>query len=200
MNLQEICRIRGREKLDDALQMGRGAILFAPHLGPWEVAGACLASFGYHIHTVALEHPSPRVTRFFTLRRAAWKIRDYLPGECTGKLLRALREGEVVVLLIDRNFSMGGIKLKFFGRDTALPGGHIVLARRTGAPLLPCCCYYDDSGGIGGVIGEALEFSGGTESDEEIGNACLSEVEKYIIAHPEQWFAFDHLWPEARNE
>jgi KDO2-lipid IV(A) lauroyltransferase len=195
-DLSRLCRIRGLENLDEALEKGNGAILFCPHLGPWELAGAHLASLGYRFHTVALEHPSPGVTRFFSERRKSWGIIDYSIGECIGRLIQALRNGDVIVLLIDRNFTGNGMTATFLGNTVTLPDGHIILSMRTAAPLLPCCCYYDETGSIQAIVDPPVVSSPETASSREVGQACIERIEEYIRAHPEQWFAFDHLWPE----
>jgi len=194
--LAAYCRIEGRAYLDHALEAGRGVIVITPHLGPWEISGAYLAALGYRIHTVALPHPSKRVTDFFSKRRSAWGIRDYPIGECIPHLLTALRLGEVVVLLVDRNFSRRGIMLPFFGRDVILPGGHIILTKRAGAALLSGSCYYENDRSVVVRIEEPIDLTGSTGDPADIGVRCLQRIERSIRMHYEQWFAFDHLWPE----
>jgi KDO2-lipid IV(A) lauroyltransferase len=196
MNLESYFHIAGKEHLDRALSRGGGAIIITPHMGPWEIAGAYLATLGYRIHTVALPHPSDRVTRFFSKRRKAWGINDYPLGECIVHLIRALRAGDIVVLLVDRNFSRRGITLNFFGRDVVLPDGHIILAIRTGAALLPSSCFYNDSGSAEIRIEEPVSLAESSQNPAEIGLRCLRRIERNIREHHEQWFAFDHLWPE----
>jgi KDO2-lipid IV(A) lauroyltransferase len=198
--VRQSCRIAGREHLDQALAGGRGAILYMPHIGPWEIAGACLASLGYPVRSVALEHQSKQVTRFFSEWRERWGIIDYPPGECVGKLLRALGNGEVVALLVDRKFSGRGMELEFFGRTVTLPDGHVILSLRTGSPLIPCWCYYNERGKINAVIDEPIEGKPGEYTAQELGRLCLERIEKRIVEHHEQWFAFDHLWPEEDRE
>jgi len=192
------CRLNGKDILDRVLKGGKGALLIAPHIGPWEVAGAHLASSGYSIHTVALGHQSARVTRFFSANRKKWGIEDYEPDSSTAKLLRSLRAGEVVVLFIDRNFGVNGIDLTFFDRSVNLPYGHIVLSKRSGAPMIPCCCFYTGDGAVEIVIDEPVESDTQVERKpmNRIGSECLERVENSIRAHYEQWFAFDHLWME----
>jgi lauroyl/myristoyl acyltransferase len=196
-DLEKYCHIEGREHIDQALLEGKGIVIFTPHLGPWEIAGAYLASLGYRINTVALPHPSDRVTRFFSKWRSAWGINDYPLGGSIGHLLRALRRGDIVVLLVDRNFSRRGIELRFFDRNVTLPDGHIILAMRTGAALIPCSCFYNDRGSIEIRIEERVDAAGLHRDPAEIGTRCLARIEQHIRAHYEQWFAFDHLWPET---
>lgn len=195
--LHRLCNIVGLEHVDDALEGGNGAILFAPHQGPWEVAGAFLASKGYRIHSIALEHHSAGVTRFFSRRRNAWGIIDYPPGDGVVKLRDALRSNEIVVLLVDRKFSTKGIPLSFLGRRVRLPQGHVKLSKRTGAPLIPCCCHYTEKGTIETVIGEPIP--GSDKSVQAIAEECLAWIEVFLRDRPEQWFAFDHLWPEVKD-
>jgi lauroyl/myristoyl acyltransferase len=193
--MKSMCVLTGREHLDAAADGGRGVILFAPHLGPWEIAGAYLTTIGYPLNTVALEHPSARVTRFFSGLRRGWGLIDYPLRSCAGELVRALARGEHVVLLIDRNFSGRGARLDFLEAQAVLPVGHVVLSLRTGAPLVPCCCFYRPDGKIEVVIGEAIR-PGANPGTSEVACSCLESVESFIRAHPEQWFAFDNLWRE----
>jgi KDO2-lipid IV(A) lauroyltransferase len=196
--LESICNLGGREHLDTALREGRGVILVAPHLGPWELAGAYLPAIGYRLNTVALEHPSRRVTQFFASVRRRWRLTDHPLHASAGELIRTLGRGELVVLLIDRNYSKRGLPLHLFGTEAILPAGHVVLSLRSGAPLVPCCCYYGADERIEIVVGERVATrEGATES--EIADACLARIEAFIRAHPDQWFAFDNIWPEESD-
>jgi KDO2-lipid IV(A) lauroyltransferase len=191
--------LRGAEHLERALAKGKGAILFAPHLGPWEIAGAYMSVSGYPMHTVALEHPSSRVTAFFSTIRRKWGFSDYPTSTCAAGLTRALRKGEPVVLLIDRNFSRRGMIMRFLGRDVLLPDGHVSLALRSGAPLLPSCSLYTREGRIEVVIGPEIEAPSPDTPAVVIGNRCLERIEAFIRAYPDQWFAFDHVWGEEHG-
>ena len=195
--LQGLCTITGLEHVDAALRKGRGAILFAPHQGPWEVAGAFLASKGYKMHSIALEHHSAGVTRFFSRRRNAWGLVDYPPGDGAVKLRDALRANEIIVLLVDRKFSAKGMPITFLERRVRLPQGHVKLAMRTGASLIPCCCHYTEDGRIETVIDPPLGKVG--ETARELAEECVARIERFIRKRPEQWFAFDHLWPEETD-
>jgi lauroyl/myristoyl acyltransferase len=195
--LDGFCRIIGLEHIDAALEKGNGAILFAPHQGPWEVAGAYLASRGYRIHSIALNHPSSRVTSFFSRRRNTWGIVDYPFGEGVVRLFDALRANEIVVLLVDRKFSTKGIQLTFLGHGVRLPQGHIKLSKHTGAPLIPCCCRYTEEDTIEAVIDRPIRDTGG--SVREVAQLCIARIETFLKKRPDQWFAFDHLWPEDED-
>ncbi len=48
----------------------RALIVATAHLGPWELGGFALTHMGYTVHTVALDHRSAQVTKFYSDRRA----------------------------------------------------------------------------------------------------------------------------------
>jgi lauroyl/myristoyl acyltransferase len=194
-----LCRTRDIENLDIALKKGKGAILFAPHLGPWDLAGACMSCLGYRMHTVALEHPSARVTRFLSEIRNAWGFRDYSSRSCGSALMRALGKGETIVLLIDRGFSRRGMRMRFLDTDVFLPDGHITLSLRSGAPLVPCCSWYAPDGRIEIVFGEEIRIPNSGDSRAAIARECMKRIEEFVRSHPDQWFAFDHLWGAERH-
>jgi KDO2-lipid IV(A) lauroyltransferase len=151
------------------------------------------------MHTVALEHPSARVTRFLSGMRRAWGVRDYSSRSCGAALIKALGRGETIVLLVDRSFSRRGMRLRFFDTDVLLPDGHVTLSLRSGAPLLPCCSCYTPEGSIEIIIGEEVRMPNSRPSRAAIARACIERIEEFVRKHPEQWFAFDHLWKAERH-
>ena len=51
-------------------------------------------------------------------------------------MLRALKSGELVGLVSDRDLVGNGVEVEFFGERTTLPGGAATLALRTGCGAL----------------------------------------------------------------
>jgi len=113
----------------------------------------------------------PRIRNAHDRARASVRARDALLQRHTKELeLHGLsaaivrrrahegaRERRDVVLLVDRNFSHRGMRLRFLGGDVLLPDGHITLSLRSGAPLVPSCSYYTATGAIEIVIGEEID-------------------------------------------
>jgi KDO2-lipid IV(A) lauroyltransferase len=70
--------------------------------------------------------------------RLGVKIIDLFPrDQCTRDCLRALQENKVIVLALDLDAHREGIFVEFFGNPASTYVGPLVLARRTGAVLLP---------------------------------------------------------------
>ena len=170
-----------------------GFIMVGPHIGPWEVGGAALGALGARIHTVALPHPSERVTRFFREQRRRVGVYSYPIGRAGKSMVRALSRGDQVALLIDRAYGTRTERTEVFGRTVDLPTGHAALAVRTNVPILSVVCVFGEDGRF------AFDFRGphvpdaalaADEAEAELHARCLADMEFFIRKYPEQWFHF----------
>lgn len=129
-------RFEGMELLYRAVAAGRGAVIAATHLGNWELAGLALARFGFRVHVVTgtqwngLFHAAVRQLK----ERSGIAVST--PEEGFRPLLASLRQGGLVVLLVDGDVYTRGRPAPFFGRAVPFPSGPALLARRALAPLL----------------------------------------------------------------
>jgi Kdo2-lipid IVA lauroyltransferase/acyltransferase len=184
----------------DRLGPNRPFIIATGHIGPWELGGYCLKHLGYQVHTVALDHPSAEVTKFFSARRAYLGVRAHPLHGSFPALKEALDRGEIVALLIDRSYAKAGKRFRFFGREAEFPLGHLVLSARARVPILTGALVFDGRDRFRYV-------HGGTYSPDEALNDfdqldalqehCLRDLERIIRAHSDQWF---HFLPLARTE
>jgi phosphatidylinositol dimannoside acyltransferase len=69
-----------------------------------------------------------------------------------------------------------------------------MLARRTGAPLLPTAIYFEGRGHHA-VVGPPVPLDG---SVQEVTRGLAVELEKLIRRAPEQWHLFQPNWPSDR--
>ncbi len=193
--LQRYRVVRGEEFLHRRL--GEGLLILSAHLAGWEMGGAWLAENLGPFHTVALEHPSKKVTEYFTQRRAQRGIIVHPLGRSYRPLLEALQRGETVVLLCDRNFASGGTSVEFFGREAKFPDGYLRLARESGARILPIFARRVGSS-TELRIEEPLRVEEGGEGE------CLRKIvgllEKHVGRNPEQWARFTPIWEEESDE
>lgn len=189
----------GRELLDEALALGRGAILAIPHLGGWDYAGAWLATQGYPLTVVVERIEPPDLFEWFVAHRRALGMKVVPLGDGVAPATAAtLRTGGLLALLCDRDIPGTGIEVEFFGERTTLPGGPATLALRTGAPLLPTASYFQPDGRHLGVVRPALsvERRGSLRDDvSRITQDLAYALEALIRRAPEQWHLMQPNWP-----
>jgi len=146
--LKEACNYAGIDSLSADLRRGGGFVIAGPHVGPWEMAGACLSALGLKVHTVVLDHPSRSVTEFFDRRRSEAGLICHPVGGSFPVLADALDRGECVALLVDRAHGKTRRTYTMFGREVSLPMGHAALSVRCRVPVVSAGCVFDGAGGL----------------------------------------------------
>jgi len=184
------------DKIRDALaklEPGRGFIIVTAHLGPWELAGAYLASLGLRVNTVALDHPSSKVTEFFNQRRRAVGVQSYPLKGSFSPLCRALARGECVVLLVDREYAGGKKRYRFLGAERRLPESHLLMAARMKVPVFVGGFFFSEDGGFDYEVKGPYNLPTNRSRDEamrDLQERCLRDLEQIVRSHADQWFCF----------
>jgi lauroyl/myristoyl acyltransferase len=191
-------RFRGMETLYGALARGRGAVVSAPHVGNWELAGLALARLGFRVHVVTGVQFHARLTKAARRLKERERILVSTPREGFRPLLRTLRRSGIVVLLTDGDVFARSIPAEFFGRRVPFPVGPALLARRSGASLLHA--HAERSGADGHAIvfdGTELPDPGLTlEQDlRRLTRRVAEAQERTITSHLDQWCIFRPVFP-----
>lgn len=133
-------RQRGEDAIDKCLAQGHGLIVWTAHLGNPEFASRLLELHGRPVNVarVVEDKPAERMLRdLMTGERL--RIVDLRAGASASiELLQALRRNEIVAMQGDRVYQpRSSAMAPFFGVDAAFPPGPFLLARVSGAPVLP---------------------------------------------------------------
>lgn len=190
----------GIGRVEDALKLGKGAILVMPHIGGFEWGGAWFAVAGYPFTVVAETLEPPELFDFFKgLRERMGMHVVGLGEEASVAILKRLRANELVGLVCDRDIAGTGAKVDFFGYPTTIPAGPATLALRTGAQVLPCAVYYTPEGLHRGVVRPPLDVTrqGSVRDDvQRVTQSMAREFEHLISLAPEQWHVLQPNWPD----
>jgi len=184
--------IEGGERLTDALAEGHGVLLWSAHLGNWELAAEALARSGLDVSALARAHTDKDLEHYMDDRRRAAGVR--IVGRCPlgREARRVLRAHGLLALLGDRRFGVGGRAVPFFGTLARLPAAPIALARRTGAALVPGFVVRTAPGRYRVQLEPPVPTTTGRALE-----ALAAVLERYVRAHPEQWFVFEPVWDES---
>lgn len=189
----------GYERIDAALERGKGAILALPHLGGFDFAGAFLAARGAApIVVVEALEPAALFDWFVSVRDRVGMTVIGLDENAGTRVAQALRDNRVVCLLADRDIAGDGVEVDFFGERTTMPAGPAVLALRTGAALMTASCYFTPHGGHNATISTPIvvQREGTLRADvARITQQLADEFEELIRASPEQWHLMQPNWP-----
>jgi len=201
--LAQFAGLAGLGHLDAAIADGKGVILLTAHAGNFELGGILLRSRNLKVHAVYKPDHFKAVERLREGMRAQGGVVG-IPvdgvGFSTLPLVKLLREGALVGMQGDRDFSLNGVSVPFFGRNVPFPRGPWELAAMTGAPIITSFFYADEERRFHAHFGEPIRIQGGRgermASIEAGIQAYVADLEALIRRHPSQWYCFYPFWDD----
>jgi lauroyl/myristoyl acyltransferase len=204
-------RLLGRERIDMALEAGRGAILWiCPQLFAGLVTKMALHDAGYPVSHLSLFSHGFSQTRFGIRVLNPLQIRvdeRYLHERIvlrgdgslgyTRKLERLLRRNELLsITLLPRAHAR--LALPFLGRKVQLPTGPASLSLLTGAALLPVFALRRGAREFETIVEPALEVAPGVSSAAAVESLLAQQarrMETRALEDPGSWMW--NLWDNA---
>lgn len=195
--VDKFIEFKGLDRIEKALQKGKGVILLTAHYGNWELLHAALGHKGYSLELVVRKLDSPFFEKFVRWVRTrsginiVYKVKAMLP------LVRRLNSNAVAMILADQNtVKQEGFFVDFFGVPASTNKGPALLAQKTGAPVLPVFIVRDGMRHTVEVWEELeLANTGDKERDAQENTATFTKaIEKAIRLHPDQWFWVHRRW------
>ena len=196
--MKELFTVEGKENLDQALKKGKGVIALCGHFGNFTLMGVRIAQegvpFAFVMYGTSLKKGAALLKKISNY--ADLHIIPTLPRRtCAQKSLAWLKENKILGLHGDRNFPRG-IFVDFFGHPAATTPGPIILAKRTGAAILPMISIRDKNDKHRIIIDSPmeLELTGDRKRDILVNVQKYTKIlENYVRKYPEQW-----LWTYRR--
>jgi len=192
----------GWHYVDQALALGRGAIVATGHIGNFELGGACLARRYRLLDVVKTQRNAP-FDQYIQGMRHSLGI-ETVPMQRSGiRVLKHLRSGGLVSLLLDQDAGDQGLTTSFLGRDASTWPGVARFSIRTGCPVIPMALVRLDGGSHELKISPHLMPGGFADQPEDV--RCYLEkisagVEVFIRENPEQWFWVHRRWKSRKGE
>ncbi len=188
----------GVEHLTSAAAEGRGVLVFSGHFGHWELVALLQHRLGVPMAMVVRPLDDPRFDRLLTrLRRLSGNC--ILPKRRAARgVLRALRGGSAVALLIDQNVrGDSGVFVDFFGVPASTTPSLATFALKSGAPIVPVFSYPMPDGRLRVSYRPAVRArrQGTLQEDiQSITRTCTGLLEEEVRRHPECWLWMHDRW------
>lgn len=184
--------------LRDAYARGRGVVAALPHLANWDLAGAWACLSGMPLTTVAERLEPERLFRRFVAYRERLGM-EVLPLSAGESPIRTLfdraRQGRLVCLVADRDMTASGLEVQLLGHAARLPAGPAMIARTTGAVLMPATLAYEGPQ-LHITMHEPVEPVAGGEGVRVMTQAVADAFSKGIRAHPQDWHMLQRVFVE----
>ena len=186
--------------VDAIREQGKGLIIATAHFGAWDIAGVAIAS-RMPLYVLVDTFTDPRMDEMIQKQRAQFGLHVLRAEKSPRPILRALKEGGAVAIVVDRPMTEGdGVPVTFFGRRCYVPGGVAQLALLSGAPIAVGCASYDDQYSTTYYLRLAETLTPERTGDREGDTIALTQriynvLENIIRERPNQWYMFRPFWP-----
>jgi phosphatidylinositol dimannoside acyltransferase len=188
------------DSVRESLGSGRPVILVGMHYGAIEVPTVVVRAMVGHDVTAPMELvPDPGLRRWFVESRRRVGVNIVPIADARRSLLRALRRGESVGMVADRDMLHNGIPVPFFGHPAPIPAGPALLAIETGAPIYVGSARRTRDRRYRGRLAEVpMPPEGPLRQRLTALTASIAvEFESLLADGPEQWWgAFHPIWPD----
>ncbi len=189
--------IRNPERFFSLVAEDKGVVLLTGHVGNWELLQIVSGIFGKPIHVLARTQKYNRVNNILNELRQSHGSIAIRRGIGVRDLLRGLRRKELIGVVGDRDAGKNeGVIVSLFGRKTTFPTGAFELAKRTGAPVLPCFILRRKGVHHEIYVGEPIRCAAEPYEPSDLKpfvEKFVRHLEDFIRQEPSQW-----LWASKR--
>ncbi|MCF7858755.1 MAG: lysophospholipid acyltransferase family protein [Candidatus Cloacimonetes bacterium] len=194
--LFKTCEIRGWDNLKKAVERGQGVILVTGHLGNWELAGRYIAA-NIDMAVVGKKQRN----RYFDEYTNALRLQDNIivirKKNALKPILKLLKEGYIISLLMDQNAGKNGILTDFLGYEASTFVGAAKISIKTGCPIVPAYAIRKKDGSHIFICEEIIEsqaYNNNLEDIKKLTEIVSKTIEKHIHQYPHLWFWVHKRW------
>jgi lauroyl/myristoyl acyltransferase len=198
--LDEIAEVdsAGLELVQRIRSQGRGIIFITLHYGDWELLGLATGFYGFQMTIVTKTMRNPSLENVFSRLRAQSGHHIISSRRAGAKLLKALKRGECVALLIDQHVGQraGGMWCDFFGVPVLATSMVARLALHSDAAIVGAVAHPLPGGKSRIIYGPEIQYQTSGDAEADVGaitQRCLQFCEHTIRTKPEPW-----LWSYKR--
>ncbi|MCK5186078.1 MAG: lysophospholipid acyltransferase family protein [Deltaproteobacteria bacterium] len=197
-NWKKHFEVEGLEFARNARKEGKGIIFVSGHIGNWEVLGCAMDFIFYPMHSIAKHMKNPFIDRSYKKLREYAGQKVIFTRNASRAMLKALKNNEMLGVLVDQNSRKNSIFVDFFGQKAATTRGVATLSLKTGAPIIMLF-----SRRIDGRYRFKISFSKPIqiENTGDLEKDILSLTQKYttiiesrIREHPHEWLWMHRRW------
>jgi lauroyl/myristoyl acyltransferase len=193
-------RIEDDEALRTALHEHGPVIVVGMHYGAIELPVTILSGFTGHPVMAPMETvDDPALAAWFAASRRRVGVQIIPIRDARRALLGAIRRGESVGLVADRDLTGSGLPVPFFGHRAPIAAGPAFLSLETDAPIYVASTRRT---GVGRYAARVVLVPAPPEGPRRerlaaYTEAIAREFEAIVADAPEQWWgAFHPIWPD----
>lgn len=189
--------IDGLANLQEALGHKKGVIIVSGHFGLWELVPPWLALNDFPVTIVVRRQNNIEVDKWMEEMRHTHGPKTTDSGYGLRGILRALRQGHILALMVDQDNGKQGIFVKYLDKWASAPVGPAQISLRTGSPIVPLAMLPNYNGKHLIKIFKPIypdRYSNDHEGQQLMSQEYTNTLEELVNKYPEQWFWLHRRW------
>lgn len=187
------------ERLQRQVGESGGVLAACMHFGNWDLGAGATGARGIPATAVAETFGDERLDEVVLGARRKVGLEIATLGSGAPSMLKALKRGRVLAVVVDRPTHGEGVTVTFFGKETQVPGGAARLALHAGVPVMaaafprrrrsaPNVTTWTD-------FGIKVPAADAENRAQELMQSIFTAHEAFIRRSPSQWYMFREMWP-----
>ena len=210
----EVCRLyhgKGDELIDSmivngldnfrlARKKGPGLICVTGHFGNWELISLSFKkNLGENISGIVRTQDNPYINKIVEKMRMTYGNSVIYTKSALKPMLTLLKNDGIIGMLTDQAASaQNGVLIEFLGRKAWALKAPVVIAHKTGVPVVPAFGYRENDRHVFQIFPEYTLCGDRTEVGIERDIQALSRyLEDFVCAHPADWYWIHRRWKRA---
>ena len=192
-------RTEGLENYLSAQAQGKGVLVLTGHMGAWELSSFYHSLMGHPMGLVIRRLDNRLLDNYVNTMRGMYGNWVLHKDDFGRGLLKAMRHGETVGILMDTNMTPPqGEFVDFFGTPACTATGLAHIARKTGAAVVPGFMLWEAAEQRYVLhFGPQLDLPQTEDISADILAAtqiCTHAIESWIRRYPDQWLWIHRRW------
>lgn len=202
-DFKKIRVVNGFEHVETANAKGKGIMFLVSHMGAFEFTATELSFRGFKPLIIGTPVKDKKLNDLLWAQRVKLGAVAVERGKDTLKVMKNLKSGGCMIILIDQDTKVKSRFVNFFGKPCSTPVGAAVIAMKTGAAVIPMIIHMRDD-----LLQEIncypeipMTNTGNEEADMIANTQKMSDAtEDEIRKHPAQWVWMHERWKTKPGE
>jgi predicted LPLAT superfamily acyltransferase len=185
----------------------QGFILLTSHVGNWQSAMHSLEKLEKTVHLLMRPEDNPAIQSAVKVDAEASRIKIISPDQAFGgtvEVMKALEEGDLVSIMGDRTYGSDSVEVTFLGDTARFPYSAFHIAASEGCPIVILLSSKTGTTSYSVDMAAILNPTRlrGKDRKEQLRSevqAYARILEKYLLAHPLQYFIFHDIWTKIED-
>jgi KDO2-lipid IV(A) lauroyltransferase len=189
-------RFEGEKHLQAARAKGKGVLLITGHCGNWELLALSASIMLFPISLVARPVNNRYINRFVERVRKKYGNKVIDKKGALKPVMQGLKRNECVGILMDQAvLPEEGYVIAFLGRGAWTTKMPALIARKTGAAVIPAFIHRDNHGHRIRIYSEVeLSVDDAEQAVKADTERFSSYIEEYVREYPSEWLWIHRRW------